>query len=208
MAGIGIDIADVMDELGVSATILRSPTNLTEKINTSIKETADPFTQEYEFDASFKYNTVIVPGDVIQMLGTSYIVMNKTGDLFEGEVVEYAAGLYKCNTSSTALLLSPTSSVNQTTFVVTSGWSIKKSPAYGFVYKGKRGVSANEETSPGKETTYTLYCLVPASYGAMKLDRFQLSPTEYYRVEDVETYQYAGVHVLSLVEDERVVYVP
>ena len=47
MSGIGADIAEVTKELGVTATILRTPANIDEKLTLDIQESANnPFNQE------------------------------------------------------------------------------------------------------------------------------------------------------------------
>jgi hypothetical protein len=208
MLGIGPDISEVLDELGVEAVILRSPVNLVEKITYDVNgQASNPFMREFALAASFRYNTVIVQGDIVQIDTDFYLVVHKTPDNFEDSIVEHASGLLKCNIPAFSLL-SPTEVKDPDTFVITKGWTIKKAGGHCLIYKNARSVLLNNETSTGKDTTYTLDCFVPASYGAVKLDRVYISPTEFYRVQDVEKYMYPGVHVLTLVEDERVAYIP
>lgn len=205
--GIGPDIKEVRDELGASFTIVRL--NVVEKIDYDIRNPAgDPVAQEQHFDANLSYDTQIIVGDVIQSGGNSFLVMNKTPDSFEDEVVEYAAILFKCNLPDTASIIYPTTTVNQTTFIVTQGWAVRKATPYGLVNPSTRGTANNPDTSTGKDLTYTLECLVPSLYGVEILDRVIMTPTEYFRVQEIEKYKYPGVHILTLVEDERVVYTP
>lgn len=209
MAGIGADIAEVMTELGVSATILRTPTNIVEKITYDINEQAtNAFVREFHLNASFAYNTAIVPGDVLQIGSEYYLAINKTPDMFEGEVVEYASVIFKCNLPSSTLILDPTTTKDAVSFAITNGWTVRKSSVYGLIYKEARGVILHPEATTGKDTTFTLRCIVPATYAVEKLDRLYLSATEYFRVQDVERYEYPGVLVLSLVEDDRAGYTP
>jgi hypothetical protein len=208
VAGIGPDIKEVMNELGNLAVILRSPTNLTEKITYDVNgQSSNPFMREFALAASLVYDTVIQPGDLLQFNGETYLVVHKTPDDFEGEVVEYAAGFLKCNIP-TFSLLSPTTVQDPDTFIITNGWAVKKALGHCLIYHNARGALLNSDSNAGKETTFTLDCFVPASYNAAKFDRIHISGTEYYRVQDVEQYSYPGVHILTLVEDDRVVYTP
>lgn len=208
MAGIGPDIKEVMQELGVLATILRTPTNITEKITYDVNgQASNVFMREFALAASFAYDTVINVGDLIQFNSETYIVVHKTPDDFEGEVVEYASGLLKCNIGNfSAVVYGKTQDPD--TFVITTGWTVRIANCKGLMYKGARSALLNADSTTGKETTFLLDCFVPAYYDIHKDDRIYISPTESYRVQDVEKYFYPGCHVLSLVEDERMVYTP
>ena len=209
MAGIGADIASVINELGMLATIVRAPTNLTEKIVYEVNEQAtNAFVREFHLNTSFQYNTVIVPGDVLQFNGFSFLVANKTPDDFEGSVVEYAGVIFKCNLPSTAKIVTWEQTQNATTYEITAGWTIKKSIVYGLIYQDSRNTLLDEGSPVGRDTIFGLMCLVPESYNAAKLDRLIVSATEYYMVQDVEKYQFPGIHVLTLIEDTRAVYIP
>jgi len=202
---LGPDIAEVIEELGSTFTIVR--TGLTEKVLSNLRELArDPAFQERHFDAVLSYNTAINSGDIIQSGGENFIVMDKSTDDFEDSVVKCNAVLYKCNLPSTTKILIPTETTNETTFAVTVSWSIRLGTVYGLLFPGARGAVLNQENITGKELTYKLMCFVPDFYGVERYDRFYLSASEFYRVEDIEKHQYAGIHVLSLVEDERAVY--
>lgn len=206
---IGVDIASVINELGTLATIIRTPTNLTEKIMYEVDEkSTNSFTREYYLTASFIYNSVIVSGDVIQFNSNSHLVANKTPDNFENSTVENLGVLYKCNLPSTAKVLIPGQTQNATTYEITPSWTVRKALAYGLLYQDTRGTLKNEMSPTGKDPVFQLLCLVPASYGVVQDDRLLVTSTEYYRVQDIEKYQYPGIHVLSLVEDNRLVYTP
>lgn len=207
MVGIGDDIKEVFDELGVPAVILRSPANLTEKIVYEVNFlSSNAFLREHLLNASFAYDTVIVPGDLLQFHGNTYIVGGKTPDDFEGEIVENAAVLYKCNFPATAQIVTPTTSVDQTTYAVTSGWTVKAAKAYGLITPYKRSDKPDKELSTGTDIDFEMQAFVPASYGTAINDRLFVSATECYRVQDLEKYRFPGIHVLNLVLDERVVY--
>lgn len=203
MAGIGADIASVMEELGDTVTILRLGT--TEKVQLEVNaQASNAFLREFLVNASLSYITRIVQGDVVQTTdGNKYVVIHKAADNFEGEVVEYISGLLKCNTPSTTQLMSPVTTLNSTTFAVTNYWNVKSTGINCLVHHNIRSALNNSESSTGKDTNFALECFIPASCNAEVLDRLKLSETEYFRVQSVEKYEYNGVHVLTLVEDER-----
>ena len=206
---IGPDIEEVIDELGITATIIRSPVNLTEKITYDVNEQAtNQFIREFLLNVSLRHNSVIVCGDTLQFNSGTYLVIHKTPDSFEGEVVENVSVVLKCNLPSSSLILKPIESVDQTTFEVTSGWSVRTSVVYGLIHNNISGAVLNKDAGAGKETTFKLESIVPASYEVCKLDRIYLSSTEYYRVEYVEKWEFPSIHVLTLVEDDRIAYVP
>jgi hypothetical protein len=207
MAGIGSDIAEVIEELGSTCVILRSPTNISEKMMIEAREMVrDPAFQENHYDASLKYDTSVVNGDIVQSGGDSYLVMNKATSDFEDSIVEFNSIFLKCNLPVGTLLLTQTKSVNSTTFAVTNNWVIKKSSVYGLIMFDKRGAVVDTEEFTGKEPTFKQKCYVPASYGAVVSDRLRLSDDYFYRIENIEPHQYPEVHVLYLVEDTRVIY--
>jgi len=209
MPGIGLDIAEVINELGVTATIFRSPTNLTEKIVYEVNElSANAFLRENMLNCSFQYQTVIVTGDIIQFHSQKYLVINTTADDFEDAITEYAGVLYKCNLPIGALLLTPTTSVDPITFATTQGWSIRKSNVDGLLTQDKRSSEVDRDTSTGKVLTFALECFVPSRYGAEVGDRLYLTATTYYRVQDIEKYRLPNTDVLYVVKDDRLVYTP
>lgn len=204
---IGEDINGVLAEIGVSAEIIRTPTNITENITCDAKENSnDPFSQHNYFDAMLGYNSSIVPGDVLKINNMMFLVMNKTPETFESEIVQHVSILYKCN--FVGILLASTEIKDQTTYEVTLGWSVRKNNVVGLIYKDVRNTINDVNRSTGKDLNFILNCIVPSSYDAQPLDRLFLSSSEYYRVQDIEKYQYPGIHVLTLVKDDRVVYIP
>lgn len=201
MAGIGSDIADVMNELGVEATILR--TGSVEKITYDTHTSTVPFIREHFLNASLPYNTAMVPGELFSIMGQVYFLGSKVPDFFEGEVVEYNCSMYKCNLPATASLVYETEVKDSETFKITKGWATRKSPIYGLIFKDARKAINDSEVSFGKQPTYRLECIVPDSYGVEIADRLIVSPTEYYRVEDIEKHEYPGMWILELVDDGR-----
>ena len=208
MSGIGPDIAEVLDELGTLVTILRSPSNVTERITYDVNgQASNPFMREHSLAFSANYETVIQSGDLLQFEDLTYLVCNKTPDMFENDIVEYAGVMLKCNVGPFSIVYL-TTTPNSDTFVLTSTWTVRKASCYGLIYRSSRSAVLNDEATLGKDTTFLLECFVPASYGAQKQDRVYISSTEYYRIQDIEKYAYPGIHILQLVEDDRVAYTP
>lgn len=207
MAGIGIDIAEVFAELGVEITILRSPVNLQEKIVYEVNAlSANTFLREHLLNCSLAYNTNVVTGDIILFHDCYYLVVNKTADDFENSIVEYSSTLYKCNMPSTAKLLRPNDTINGTTFVITHNWTVITDLLYGVITQDKRTTRLDDEVSEGKQPVWVLECFIPSSNNAAIGDRIYLSSVESYRVQDIEYYRFPGVHVIYLVNDDRIAY--
>lgn len=204
MSGIGPDISEVIEELGVTVTILRTPNNLTEKIVYDVNgQASNPFMREHALATSFKYDSAINTGDVLLMGGLYYLVIAKTPDDFEDAVVEYPGQILKCNTNG-ATFSYETSTQDSNTFEITNGWTNRKTDAHCLIYRGSRGAIQNSDVAEGKETNFRLDCYVPKSYGIQIGDRLTLTNGVVYRVQDIEPYVYPDIDTLSLVDDERV----
>ncbi len=206
MAGIGVDISEVITELGVEVEILRSPTNITEKIIYDMNSQATkPFIREFHRDGSFGYLTNIVTGDVlfIPATGEHLLVMNKTPDMFENEIVEYASVLYKCNFGPGAKISSPSGVVRDENYQLVEGWVDKVPVAFGIIADKLQGSNIDQEEPVGQIQIWAIEAFVPASYDVKPLDRLYISPTEYYKIEKVEKYRYPNILVLDLAEDTR-----
>jgi hypothetical protein len=94
------------------------------------------------------------------------------------------------------------------TYAVTQGWAVRKSGISGLIYQDKRTTEVDSGTSTGKNLVFKLECFVPASYGAEVGDRIYINANEFFRVQDIEKYRFPNVHVLMLVEDDRLAYTP
>ena len=206
MAGIGPDISEVINELGVLIEILRIPTNISEKIIYDMNSQATkPFIREFHRDGSFSSDTKIETGDILHVLKTEeyLMVMNKTPDMFEDEIVEYASVLYKTNLPSTAKISRPSAAVRDADYNLTETWTDVVTRAYGVIADKLQGSNIDQEEPTGQIQIWAIEAFVPAAYGVKPLDRLYISATEYYKIEKVEKYRYPGIHALDLVEDTR-----
>jgi len=206
MAGIGPDISEVINELGVVIEILRTPTNISEKIIYDMNSQATkPFIREFHRNGSFSSATKIETGDILRVLKTEeyLMVMNKTPDMFEDEIVEYASVLYKTNIPSTAKISRPSSVARDVDYNLIEIWTDVVTRAYGVIADKLQGTNIDQEEPIGQIQIWAIEAFVPSSYDARPLDRLYISATEYYKIEKVERYRYPGIHALDLVEDMR-----
>jgi hypothetical protein len=207
MSGIGYDIAQVTQEVGTKITILRPTGNLFEYMTYELNESSSrPFTREHQLKASLVYNTQVISGDIIFFEGNYYIVANKTPDIFEGEVVEFAAMVLKCNFPLTSHILSYSQVQDPVTYEITQGWTVKVAAPYGMVFQSSSTALSNTGETTGRDLAYKLDCCVPLSYNVVEEDRIHLTATEFYRVQSIDRYTYPGLSVLNLVDDERPAY--
>jgi len=97
------DIADVLEEVGVSFTVQRMGVPLPDVVEyltyTPNSQVTKPFVREHFLEVAFKSETTVLSGDIITFVvsGDSYLVMNNTPDFFEDEIIRHLAVLYKVN---------------------------------------------------------------------------------------------------------------
>lgn len=207
MAGIGADISEVIGEVGLPFTILRTTGNIsgeycTYEMNT---QATKPFIREHQLEADFIYTTQAVVGDIIEFEdGRHYLIMNLIPEIFEEEVVNYSATLYLCNTPVTACLLRPQEIRDAETYNMVAGWqTIIAAPMYAVLDDRAFGSMVDEMEEVGQIQLWKINLIIPKNYGIKSFDRLVVSPTEYYKVDTVENYWYPGCHRALLVEDTR-----
>jgi hypothetical protein len=211
MTGIGVDIAAVITELGPLVTIRRGPLGTvigTEHISYDINtQSSKPFIREHHLDGSFIYNTLIELGDIltIDLTGESFLVMNKTPDLFQGSIVEYSMVIYKCNSTINTRLLRAIE-FRDDNYEMVQGWSDVVNPAYSIIAGRDFGTEINQETPIGQVEVDAINLFVPSTYGIKPLDRFVQLDTKFYKVERVEAFQFPGIDVAYLTEDTRTLH--
>lgn len=207
MAGIGADISEVISEVGLSFTILRDSGNITGESCTYEMNTqaTKPFIREHQLEANFIYTTQAVVGDVIQFTdGRNYLIMNLIPEIFEEEVVNYSATLYLCNLTTTACLLRPAEVRDTETYNLVAGWeTVEAAPMYGILDDRAFGSMVDEFEEVGQIQLWKINLIVPKTYGIKPFDRLELSATQYYKVDTVESYWFPGCHRALLVEDTR-----
>lgn len=207
--GLGTDIKEVFSEVGIAYNILRSETISGEYLDWEPNsQVTKPFIREFFLECTFANDTKAVDGDVIQFMpsgeiygGDKYLIMNKTPDIFENEILAFAGVLYKCNVSGE--LLRPSGEVWDRNY--------RKAPAFHIV-SGEVHALFTEPLFGGElETEEELSLLgiekqdlyVPTSYGVQPLDRFIPASGEVYLVESIKKRRFKGVDVAVLSEDTR-----
>jgi len=209
MSGLGPDIDEVYEELGALVSIVnRSPVVTGQRVLYDINAQATkPFIREHQLDASFPYDTLITTNDVIKIIVSDrhYMVMNKTPELFENEIVEWSSVLYLCNIPTTAHVVRPVEVRNSQSYNMISGWQVLiDSPMYGLLSDRIFGTEIEQQSKEGGQFPIWKITLIAPKYYAVKpLDRLIITETEYYKIEAVESYYYPGMNQILLVEDTR-----
>ena len=90
---IGPDLKEVLSDVGTAYTIIRDSGNITGEFldfETNAQVTK-PFIKEFFLDAVLSYDTEAVVGDIIEfnVAGDRYLIMNKTPEMFENQVVGF-----------------------------------------------------------------------------------------------------------------------
>ncbi len=202
---IGPDIKEVLAEVGTAYTIIRTAGNITgEYLDYELNaQVTKPFIQEFFLDAVLSHDTVAVAGDVLEfnVVGSRYLLMNKTPESFEDAIISYAAVLYKSNVNVEFLRPSERD-WHRHTFRRYTDWPsigsidvLLTTPLFGNL------LDTDEELGLLGLQNREMY--VPSSLGVRALDRAWIDSSEYYRVESVKKRRYPGVDVLELGNDTR-----
>ena len=202
---IGEDIKSVIQELGTPITILqRDGSTVTgEYIDyDNYYEQSTEFIRQFCYSGDFQYDSVAIPGDIIQFSTQNLMLMNKKHTRFENDVVDSSCFLIECN--NFGKFLRSVNTRNVTTKKLTAAWStIVKDSLYGLLISRK---AENEEIGGLSNIIekYTLF--VPAGTTILPGDRWFPSRTvltEYYEVLTVDTYRFDGILTIGLIEDSR-----
>lgn len=206
-SGLGPDIKEVYDELGAEITIVNRDTVVTEKILYEMNSQATkPFIREHHLDCTFHYQTNLSTGDIIQVTETEryYMVMNKTPELFENSVVEYTGIMYLCNIPVNAHIMRPIEIRDAESYDMISGWSVvRDAPVYGVLSDRVFGSALDAGVTVGQAQLWRIDLYLPKWYNIQPLDRLVISEEEYYKIEQIESYNYPGCVVAMLTEDTR-----
>jgi len=210
---LGPDIKEVYEEEGASISIVnKTPIVTGQKILYDINaQGTKPFIREHHIDCSFPYDSLVSVGDVLLMEKTNlnYMVMNKTPDLFENNIVEWLGVIYLCNLPITASIVRPVevrdkSMSSPDGYGVVNGWQvIADSPIYGLLSDRAFGTTLEDTVQEGPDIIRKIDLYIPKFYDIKPLDRLIVSPTEYYKVSSVQDYEYPGCSLVLLEEDTR-----
>jgi hypothetical protein len=202
---IGPDIEEVLEEVGTGFTILRDSGNVSGEFldfepNSQVTK---PFIREFFLEAMLKYNTAVVSGDVIRFdtTGDCYMVMNFTPDLFENQIINYSAVLYKTNVH---LAIYRSSIVQQSNYHDRTVWTLVKSGVKALLTSPLYGSSLDEERELGALGLQMQELYVPLSIGIQTLDKIVVQETgEHWKVDSIKIRRFQAITVAELGEDTR-----
>jgi hypothetical protein len=203
---IGPDIKEALQDVGTSFTILL-PIPITESeklVSKGNSQATKPFIREFFLEATLAYDTQAISGAVIKATASAipYLVMNKTPNIFEDEVIEYKAVLYKCNVSGEILRISGESDWNGQ-YQKTPVFQVIRANAYALqteILAGS-GILVDQEIGAISTDRQDLY--VPYYYQIRELDRYQTVSGENYLVKAVKKRLYDNIDVCELIPDQR-----
>jgi len=204
---IGIDIKEVLTEVGAAYTIIRDAGNISgEYCDYELTSQATkPITIEAFRQAMVPYDTKTVAGDVIEFNKTSerYLIMNKLPGLFENKIIQYESIFYKCNVASGELLRPSGEAWDSNTYHKETQWETIKDNCDAMQVAALYGNSLEEQEEMAMLELRKDELYLPHSMGIQSMDRFQPASGEYYQVSTVETRRFPGVDVAILQEDHR-----
>ena len=205
--GLGLDIADILDDVGSSFSILtRDPVVSGEKLLFSINLRAShPFLREHLRGGVFKSDTVVKNGDVINIAAVdqSFLVMSHAPRSFENECFNYTSSLYRINVSGELWAPSGESEWSSNEYRKQTEFSLKHSTVYGLFSEALSGVGFDEnqefvEVYQGNNEMY-----IPDIYDIQPNDRYVPTSGEYYRVTGIRKRRFHGIDIAFLEIDRR-----
>ena len=205
---IGPDLAEVYAEVGTLIKILKPDGTevLGEYLDVDInRQVTKPFIREFFMEAAFSYTTAVVGGDVVEFIvdGRKFLVMNLTAEVFENQIINNNAVLYKCNEVATIKRL------------IKGGWNddYVQERVWPNVIVGVpillterffgTGLGAVEPQDFMEYDILDNQMYISEYYGVKPLDRVWLSDTEFFQVDFVEKRKFEGVWSCVLSEDTR-----
>ena len=200
---LGPDIKLVYDEIGTQINVLGGASG--EYIDFEISAQATkPFIREYFLSGNFQYETQAEAGSIVEFVNTAdyYMVMNKTAEQFENEVIEYNCVLYKCNVSGE--ILRPSGEVwDAQTYHKVQQFSLVDSNCYALQTEPMYGNDMDLDEPFGASDIKKVFLYIPKSYELQRLDRWQPVSGEYYMVDTILPRRYPAVDLVILEEDNR-----
>lgn len=201
---IGLDIKQVLIEIGTSFTIKRTTGDvaggyLDYEMN---RQVTKPFIREFFLEATLSYDTAVIPGDIIELSdGRRYLVMNLSPENFENESIVNESVLYMANVSGELLRASgETFDVN---YRRGTTWESVSTDCYALLTNRLFGTDLQQDEELGQIGIESQILYIPSSVGVQSLDRYSPRSGEYYKVEQVVERYFPAVDVCYLAEDTR-----
>jgi hypothetical protein len=201
---IGLDLKEAIEAVGVTASIIgRNEPDEFVRFKPN-KQVTKPFIREYFMETMLSFDTHVVPGDIVEVevTGLRYIMMNRTPDLFENEVMRYSGVVYKTNVQGSLQRPVYSRSVNlqkmETFMPVPGAESIDA-----LMVEALYGHSLETDRELGELGLEKHELYIPRRFGAKHKDRFYINEDNYYRVITIKTHRYDDVDVLEIDIDTR-----
>lgn len=202
---IGSDISTVYTEVGTAITIYRDSGDISgEFIDFELNsQVTKPFIREHFLESNFQYDTSGEVGDILQFqeTGTEYMLMNKTPEVFENNVISWSSTLYKVNVSGE--LSRPSGTSRNAQYRTTDTWSTVKLVCRALLTETLFGHELQTDQELGNIGIERHELYLPASIGAAVNDRYEPVSGEFLRLEVKKGRRYAGVEVFECGEDTR-----
>lgn len=210
---IGPDIKEVLQELGVSFTILRDSGDVTgERLDyDSNSQVTKPFIREHFLEVSFQYDSEVVAGDLIQFSTDQrkFFVVHLDPELFENQIIEKRGVLYKANA---VVSVQRPSGEDTDYYQRVVHWNdIKVNQPVTLVDKEYATRLDDEDQDFAQMDLKGLIMFLPASVGILPHDRIVVSGEnpyaesgdEMYKVSYLEPHSFRNVVRVFLEEDTR-----
>ena len=205
MSDVGLDIKDVLHEIGTSFTILRSNSGElgTEYLDYEMnRQVTKPFIREYFLEISLPYDTNVIGGDIVEFSDSrQFLVMNVTSENLFNDCIGKEGVLYKVNVSGE--LLRPSGEVWDAYYRRETAWQTIKLPCYGLLTEKIFGSDLITDEELGQIGVEAMVLYLPSEVNALPLDRYLFASGEYVKLEVIEHRKFDGVDVCHISEDTR-----
>jgi hypothetical protein len=203
---IGPDIKDVLDELGTTFIIhyVDGSTAPGGKLDyDTYPEHSSEFIRQFFYTVTLPFTTIIAKGDIIFFNGTFFLVTNLTPSLFEDGVVDYTAVLFRCNISGGILQRFSDSPGFSSDYTREPNWTNIYTDIYALHTEARFGPGLEDfqdvlEVPIEKDLLY-----ISGNYDIKVGDRWRLSSTQYYKIEQISTRRLDNVNIIQLSSDTR-----
>ena len=167
------------------------------------RQVTKPFVREYFLEAEVAYDTQSVVGDcLIFDDARRFLVMNKTPEHFENEVVLYSSVLYQSNIDARILRASGEQDWDDN-YLMTDNWVTVEDSIDVLITESLYGhdIETDVELAQFGLENHEMY--IPSWVGILALDRVEWTSGEFYKVQVVKRRRYDGMDVVELAEDTR-----
>ena len=202
--GIGYDIADVLDELGMCVEIQERVRPIIEKVDyDSNSQMTKPFNAEHFLMMMFTHSSQIVAGDLLYAVAQNvhYRVMNCFPEIFEDTVIYKQGIVYKCN--EVVSVYRPEEVRDPKTLRMITGWRPIHASVRCLVTDKLYGSELNTEMSFIQLDLRSRILYFPKKYEVLQKDRVMVMGSKPYEVTNIETNTFPGMNVIYLEEDTR-----